>query len=63
VAVVERVDAETRRIDIARVVLLPVAGVLWLLGFVAGRIWSAVLWAVAALEIGWTDARTKPRRR
>jgi hypothetical protein len=62
-AAIEQVSTRTRRIDAARVVLLPLAGLLWLLGFAAGKIWSAVLWSGAAIKLGWTDSRAGSRRR
>jgi hypothetical protein len=63
VAVVEQAPTRTRRVDVARVVLLPLAGLLWLLGWLAGTIWSAVLWSGAAIKLGWTDSRAVSRRR
>jgi hypothetical protein len=62
-AVVERVNSQTRRVDVARIMLLPLAGLLWLLGFAAGKIWSTVLWSGAAIKLGWTDSRAGSRRR
>jgi hypothetical protein len=43
--------------------LLPMAGALWLLGFVAGWAWQAVTWSGAAIKLGWTDSRAGSRRR
>jgi hypothetical protein len=63
VTALEQVNAQPRRIDVSRVVLLPLAGVLWLFGWFAGWTWRAVTWIGAAIMIGWTDSRAGSRRR
>ena len=62
-AVVEQAPTRTSRVDIARIMLLPLAGLLWLLGWLPGKVWSAVLWSGAAIKLGWTDSRAGSRRR
>jgi hypothetical protein len=67
VAVLDRVNPRTRPIDISRAVLLPLAGLLWALGWLAGKtcaaVWLVIAWAWAALKLGWSDARGTPPRR
>jgi hypothetical protein len=60
-------QVQFRRVDVARAVLLPLAGTLWALGWLAGKtcavVWLVVAWVLAALKLGWSDARGTPRRR
>jgi hypothetical protein len=63
VAVLEQVDTQSRQLRVGRAALLALAGVLWLLGWLAGWLWRAVLWSGAAIKLGWTDSRAGSRRR
>jgi hypothetical protein len=40
-----------------RLVLLAVAGVLFGVGWVAGVVWSGLLWSLAAVRVGFRAAR------
>lgn len=56
----DRVFARTRefrRADVGRVLLTAAAAVLWSLGWLAGMVVTAVVWSVAAISLGWRDAR------
>jgi hypothetical protein len=61
-AVLEQASARTRRIDLRRYALLTLAAPLWLLGFLSGKAWLAILWLCVAVKVGWMDARAASRR-
>jgi hypothetical protein len=63
VAVVERVSTESRQLEIRRILLTALAAPLWLLGFLSGKAWLAILWLCVAVKVGWMDARAASRRR
>jgi len=58
VAVVEQTQARTQ-LQPGRIALTALAGLLWLLGWLAGTVWSAVLWSGTAIKLGWTDSRRR----
>ena len=62
---VERIDEQARRVEFARTVLTILAGLFWLVGWLAGKslglIWLGLAWSAAAVRVGWSDARS-PRR-
>lgn len=39
-----------------RVFLTVLAGVLYALGWLAGKVWAALTWSAAAVRLGFTDA-------
>lgn len=47
------------RLHLAPLVVL--AGVLWLLGWLVGKVCVATVWVWAALKVGWSDARAQRR--
>ena len=53
----------TRQIRPWRGVLIALAGVLWLVGWLVGKVSLVVVWAFVAVKVGWLDARATPRRR
>lgn len=57
----DQVSARAREIDVRRALLTAVAAVLWSVGWLVGRTVTmavaAVLWSVAAVSLGWRDAR------
>jgi hypothetical protein len=61
----ERIDEQARRAEFRRTVLTLLAGLLWLIGWLAGKslglLWLALAWSAAAVRIGWSDAHS-PRR-
>lgn len=58
---VERITAEARQVQFARTLLTVIAGVLygigWLAGKVLGTLWLAMVWSVTAVKVGWVEAR------
>lgn len=58
---VDRINAEAREIDLGRTILTVLAAALWLIGWVAGKtagfVFGAVAWSLAAVRVGWRDAR------
>ena len=61
-AVLEQAEPRTRRIDVHRIILTGLAAPLWLLGFLSGKAWLAILWLCVAVRVGWMDARAASRR-
>jgi hypothetical protein len=61
----ERIDEQARRVEFIRTALTVLAGLLWLIGWAAGKslgaLWLALAWSAAAVRVGWSDARA-PRR-
>lgn len=59
-AVLDQVPA--RRLDVGRALLTALAAVLYLLGWLPSKVGvvvsAAVAWCVAAVKVGWADART-----
>lgn len=62
---VERINEQAKQLRFWRTVGTVLAGLLWGLGWLAARscavAWLAVAWAVAAVRVGWADARRPPR--
>lgn len=58
---VDRITAEARDVDLGRALLTVVAAVLfavgWLAGKVVGGLITAVAWSLAAVKVGWVEAR------
>lgn len=52
-----------RDITRRRAVLLLLAGVLWAVGWLTGKTWLLLAWTLAALKLGWSDARSVRDRR
>jgi hypothetical protein len=61
-AVVERTETQTRQLEVRRILLTTLAAPLWLLGFLSGKAWLAILWLCVAVRVGWMDARAASRR-
>lgn len=57
----DQITAEARRIRFWRTVLTVLGGLLFGLGWLAAKgfalAWLAVAWSVAALKVGWQEAR------
>jgi hypothetical protein len=51
----------SRQVALSAILLTVLAGVLWLLGWLAAKVSLAALWMVAAVGLGWSDGHT-PRR-
>lgn len=64
---VDRITAEARDVQFWRTVLTAIAGVLYGLGWLAGRtftlLWRAVAWVGVAVKVGWQDARAAEANR
>lgn len=58
---VDRITAEARQIRLGRLLLTLVAGLFWLIGWVAGKAALAVVWCAVAVKVGWQEARTARR--
>lgn len=58
---VDRITTEAREVRFLRTLLTLVAGVLWGVGWVAGKvlggIWLALAWSATAVKVGWIEAR------
>jgi hypothetical protein len=56
-AALERIEAEARELTPKRVLLTLLAGIPWVLAFLAARVcavaWVALTWAWCALVVGW----------
>lgn len=63
---VDRITTEAREVHFRRTVLTVLAGLLWLVGWSAGKaftaVWFALAWAWTAVRLGWSDARTTSPR-
>jgi hypothetical protein len=59
---IEQAAPNSRRLDLHRYALLTLAAPLWLLGFLSGKAWLAILWLGVAVKVGWMDARAASRR-
>lgn len=62
----DRITTEAKKLHFWRTVLTLIAGLFFLLGWIVAKtvmlIWAAIAWCVAAVKIGWQDAR-RPRGR
>lgn len=62
-APVERITAEARQVQFFRTLLTLIAGILygigWLAGKVLGALWLAVVWSFTAVKVGWVEARAR----
>lgn len=60
---IDRINEEARRIDVGRALLTAIAAVLYAVGWLAGKLFTifgfVVNWTVAAVMIGWRDARAR----
>lgn len=58
---VDRITAEARDIRLGRALLTLLAGVFYVIGWIAakvvGVVWFAVAWAGTAVKVGWAEAR------
>ena len=61
-----RVTAEARTVEVLPTVLTLVAGLLWLVGWLAGKVllalWFVLVWAAVAVRVGWVEAAASSRR-
>ncbi|MBX6382174.1 MAG: hypothetical protein IRZ07_04240 [Microbispora sp.] len=57
---VDRIDAEARKLDPARVLLTVLAVIPFVLGWLLGKAWLVVAWLWTAAVVGWREA-CKPR--
>jgi hypothetical protein len=58
---VQRITTEAREVEFRRTALTVLAGLFWLVGWLAaktlGGIWLALAWSATAVRVGWSDAR------
>ena len=59
---VDRITAEAREVRPAHVLLTLIAGILygvgWLVGKVLGAVFLAVAWGATAVKLGWSEAHS-----
>lgn len=54
----ERIDAEARQLDPAKVLLTILAAIPFVIGWLLGKAWLVAAWLGTALVVGWREART-----
>lgn len=58
---VERITAEAREIRLGRTLLTLLAGLFYVLGWLAAKIvnvvWFAAAWSFTAVKVGWVEGR------
>lgn len=59
---VERISTEARDVHVGRTLLTLVAGFFYLVGWLAGTLVNGLAWCVAAVKVGWREARPSPVR-
>jgi uncharacterized membrane protein YedE/YeeE len=63
---VERINEQAQQMRFWRAVGTVLAGLFWGIGWLAAKgcavAWLGIAWAVAAVRVGWTDARRPPRK-
>lgn len=61
---VDRINKQAKDVRFWRTVALALAGLLWGLGWILAKsfavIWLGLVWAAAAVKVGWADARQAP---
>lgn len=58
----DRVGSRALEIRPVAVLLFIVAAPFWLLGFAAALVWFLVKWVLAAVLVGWSDAKARRER-
>jgi len=53
----ERIDAEARQLDPARVLLTILAAIPFVIGWLLGKAWLVLAWLWTAAVVGWREAR------
>lgn len=60
----EKIQRRAAELNAVQLLLLVVAGVFWVLGWLVSKlalmVWTGLSWTLAAVEVGWKDAR-RPR--
>jgi hypothetical protein len=58
---VERITAEARQIELGRAVLTLLAGLFYVVGWLAAKlvnvVWFAFAWSWTAIKVGWKEGR------
>lgn len=69
---VDRIDGGVRKTDYRKVFLLILASLLYIVGWLPGRIWLGVrivatwaahTWAGSAVRVGWADGYNPPQQK
>jgi hypothetical protein len=55
---VDRIGVRAREIDPVRLLLTLLAAPLIVLGWSAAKLWGALAWSLAAVQVGWEEGRT-----
>lgn len=62
---VERITVEARQVEIGRTLLTLLAGLFYVLGWLAAKlvnvVWFAVAWSWTAVKVGWKEGRASSR--
>lgn len=53
----DKIAAQAREVDFARVALTVLAALLYAPGWAAGKLCAGLAWAFAAVKVGWQDSR------
>ena len=53
----ERISAQARSVHAGRLLLTLIAGFFFLLGWLAGQAFLAVVWCCVAVKVGWQEAK------
>lgn len=53
---VDRISIEARQIHFGRALLTLIAALLYLIGWVPGKLTLALAWCAAAVKVGWVEA-------
>ena len=59
---VDRIGARAAQVDPLRLLLMLLAAPLIALGWSAAKLWGALAWSIAAVQVGWETGRAVDRR-
>ena len=59
---VDRIAVRARELDPRRLLLTLLAAPFIALGWFAAKVWGAVAWSIAAVQVGWETGRAVDRR-
>lgn len=55
---VAEIEAKAQNIHFGRTVLTVLIGVLFAIGWIAGKVWRSVAWSLAAVKVGFQAGRS-----
>lgn len=59
----DQIQREATKLEPAKVALTIIAFIPFLLGWIAGKTWTAISWTITAMKVGWQAARERERTR